>query len=180
MASDDQHPALSALSPGERSSVLQALLAIHPDLRDVAERLAIDLLTDVDRDAVMTEVVDTYLDQSYLDIADRVGRQPGRGYVHETDAQSELLNEALDPFEQDLVRLARLGFATAAQEVALGVLAGLHELGKIADEQTLIGWGPLEDHTEDLAQSLLHTCREVDIDVPVTDVDPSGTPSSEH
>lgn len=170
MATHDQHPTLDQLATDERGVVLDALLAVHPDLRDEAERLAIDLLTDVDGDAVRAEVIETYLDQSYLDIADRVGRQPGRGYVHETDAQWELLNEALDPFEHQLVRLARLGFATDAQEVAVGVLAGLHELRKVADEQTLIGWGPLEDHTRELAQSVLHTCRRADVDVPAADV----------
>jgi hypothetical protein len=39
----------------------------------------------------------------------RVGRVRGRGYVHETDAAWELVEEAIEPFRSDIERRAALG-----------------------------------------------------------------------
>lgn len=99
-----------------------------------------------------------------MDIGGRAGRQPGRGYVHETEAQWELLTEGLEPFERDIERLARLGFREAAAALAHGVLAGLQEVGEVADEDTLIGWGELDDHVEELAASIHGWCRTMGLD----------------
>jgi hypothetical protein len=61
-----------------------------------------------------------------LDIADLdAGYQPGRGYVHECDAAAELVEQAIEPFEEDARRRLRLGLTEAAQALALGVLDGL-------------------------------------------------------
>lgn len=100
-----------------------------------------------------------------MEIGARAGRQPGRGYVDETEAQWELLTEALGPFEREIERLARLGFCEAAASFAHGVLAGLRDVGEIAEEDTLIGWGELEDHVAELPVSI-HDCgRTVDVDI---------------
>lgn len=113
---------------GESGAVLAALLAARPDLRDHAEQLARAQLTDVDPDAVAAEVVDVYLDQSVLDIGGgRAGRQRHRGYVHEADAQWELLEEALEPFLAEIDRLGGLGMHEAATNLARGTLARLDE-----------------------------------------------------
>lgn len=163
---------LQDLSVDERATVLGALLDAHPDLRDEADRLALALLADVDREVVADDVVATYLGQSYLDIGSRVGRQPHRGYVHEADAQWELLEEALASFTQQIVRLARLGMADAAYEQAVGVVAGLDRLRAVADQETLIGWGELEDHAWELAQTVAATCRGAEIEFRVDKVVP--------
>lgn len=154
---------LRSLAPGEHEQVLAALLARHPDLRDEAEQLARELLVTVDRGEVASRVVERYLGQSFMEIGDRAGRRPGRGYVHEADAQLELLHEALEPFEEEVRRLARLGFVEPAQGHALGVLDGLDRLCQVAGESTLIGWGALEENATDLAYGMVLTCREADL-----------------
>ena len=70
-------------------------------------------------------MVDIYLDQPFFEISNGVGRQPGRGYVDETEAQWELL------------------------------------------EETLIGWGELEQHVSELVEAVEYACRKSGVDVEV-------------
>lgn len=154
---------LDHLTPHEGAQVLSALLAAHPALRTQAEELAHAELSDVDPARVAREVVERYLGQSFLEIGDRAGRRPGRGYIHEADAQWELLEEALAPFVEDVRRLGRAGLPEAAARQAQGMVAGIERLRKLAGEQTLIGWGALDDHVEGLLATVEHTCREVGV-----------------
>lgn len=171
MARERPAGTLQHLSGDERGTVLSWLLAAHPSLRDEADRLAAALLTDIDREEVASSVIETYLGQSYLDIGSRAGRQPHRGFVHETEAQWELLEEAMDPFEHEIVRLARLGMADAAHEQAAGVVVGLDRLRMIADQETLIGWGALDDHTW-VVQAVVATCQGAGIELNADDIVP--------
>lgn len=50
----------------------------------------------------------------------------GRGYVHETDAAWELLEETLEPFLTDIRLRADLGFVDAATTLIAGTVTGLH------------------------------------------------------
>lgn len=163
---------LQHLSGDERATVLGALLDAHPDLRDEADRLAAALLADIDRQSVASSLAEAYLNQSYLDIGSRAGRQLHGGYVHEVDAQWELLEEALEPFEHAIVRLARLGMTDAAHEQAAGILMGLYRLRETANQKTLIGWGALEDHTWGLAQGVVATCQKAGLKLSVDNITP--------
>lgn len=70
---------ITDLTDAERTVVLRCLLEVHPELREEAEQLAAAAAGDVDREEVVDAVVETYLGQSYMEIGDRCGRQPGRG-----------------------------------------------------------------------------------------------------
>jgi hypothetical protein len=80
--------------------------------------------------------------------------------VHEVDAQWELLEEALEPFVREVHRLAGAGLHAAATRQALGTIAGLEKLREIAGEETLIGWGALDDNARELAQTVEYACRK--------------------
>lgn len=165
MATQRQLTVLDHLAPSEHGRVLAALLAARPELRDHVDELARRELSSVDSDAVATEVAEVYLGQSFQEIGDRAGRQPGRGYVHEVEAQWELLEETLEPFVADIDRLARAGMPGAATRQALGAIAGLEELRECAGEETLIGWGELDQHVSELIETVEHACRKVDLDL---------------
>jgi hypothetical protein len=65
----------------------------------------------------------------WLDIDElnsRLGYQPGFGYADPAEAADEILDEALQPFVDDLQRRAGLGMGSAATEVAAGILLGLY------------------------------------------------------
>ncbi|HVL98233.1 MAG TPA: hypothetical protein VM324_02960 [Egibacteraceae bacterium] len=148
-------PALHALSKAERSTVLEQLLAGHPELIEDAEAMAADLLTGVRRAAVADELVAVLLAVPFTAIADRVGKQPGRGYVEAAEAASEVLEERLEPFLDDLRRTAAGGFADAATELGLGLLVGLYRLRQEAGPDTLIGWGAPDQEAWELATSVV-------------------------
>lgn len=81
--------------------------------------------TGCDRTAVADDVACAL---RYLDIEElngHAGYRPHRGYVHPAEAAEEILDEALQPFLRDLERRAALGMATAATELAVGILLGL-------------------------------------------------------
>jgi hypothetical protein len=110
----------------ERASVLAALLTERSELRAEVERLAAALLANVRVESVAVEVRTALVQLELADLAVRAGRQPGGGYVHETDAAYDLVEGAVRPFVDDLRRRARLGMREAATELALGVLTGLY------------------------------------------------------
>ena len=165
MTIERQRTLLEQLSLRECGRVLAARLADHPELRDHADELARAQLSDVDPGAVAAEVVEVYLGQSFFEIGNRAGRQPGRGYVHEVEAQWELLEEALEPFVADIARLARAGLPAAATRQATGIIAGLEELRGCTDEETLVGWGELDEHVNELVETVEHACRKAGVDV---------------
>lgn len=140
---------LSALDPGERSRVLDRLLAAHPSLLAEAEQIAAEVLDDITIDAVADEVVCAIQGLELADLASRAGRQPGRGYVHETEAAYELVEELVRPFVSDVERRAELGQLDAARAVALGTISGLYQCDPATDGSVLGYAG--EDTPEGLA-----------------------------
>lgn len=160
---------ITDLTDAERTVVLRHLLEAHPELREEAEQLAAAAADDVDREDVAAMVVEVYLDQSFMEIGDRCGRQPGRGYVHEADAQWELLEEALEPFLGEVDRLVGIDHPAAARTQAIGVLDGLARLREEAGEETLIGWGDVREHTHILADWARRRADEAGIDLAGTD-----------
>ena len=81
--------ALAALSVGEKATVLDALLAARPDLRQFAETHAVRLMSTADRTAVADSVASTLRDLDVEELNNHAGYQPGRGYVHPVEAARE-------------------------------------------------------------------------------------------
>ena len=104
-----KRPALEALSAAEKAAVLDELLAARPDLREPAEAYAVQVMTDADRVVVADDVESALQGRDIEELNTRAGHQPGRGYVHPAEAADEILDEALQPFLDDLHRRAGLG-----------------------------------------------------------------------
>lgn len=144
---------LAALSPSERSAVLDDLLARAPEARSAAEALAAERLSAVDRDDVAFEVECAVTTISTAELYGRSGRVRGRGYVEPNEAAWELLEEAVGPFVEDCRRRARMGAPEAALEVALGILAGLYSCRdwEDDDEPSVLGCAYAPEATRELA-----------------------------
>ena len=83
----------------------------------------------------------------------RAGRVRGRGYVHENEAASEILEEVLQPDLDDLARRAALGLDDAARQIGLGLLRGLANCRAGVQDGTVLAYaGP--DVTDELAWSV--------------------------
>lgn len=162
---DAEHPSvLETLDDDEAAAVLSRLIAEQPELEDDAERIGADLLSAVGRDAVADELIAAFLATPFTAIAGRVGRRGG-GYVDEMEAASEVLEETLRPFCDDLQRRARAGFTDAAAELGLGLLAGLYRLPDEADPSSLIGWCETEQEAWELATSVILAFDAADLEV---------------
>lgn len=157
------------LDAAERAAVLRALLKERPELHAEVERLAATLLQDVTTDAVTGDVSWALDGLALEDLAGRAGRQPGRGYVHEGEAAYELVEEAVQPFVDDLRRRARLGMHDAAAQLAVRLLAGLYECRDAPDGSVLAYAGP--DTPGELAAWVMREAAEAQVDLPAAAVE---------
>ena len=117
---------LASLTLGEKGELLDQVLAAAPELREQVEELAQRRLADEDRDAVAADVEWAMGAHDIDELNGRAGYHSGRGYVDPGEAADEILDEALQPFLDDLARRAKLGLASAATKMAVGVLCGLY------------------------------------------------------
>jgi len=118
--------ALKSLRPHEFSAVLAALLKAHPDLVAEANELAAGILDTATWESVGDDVEHELRSLPLEALNDRAGYDPGRGYIHECDAAGEVVQEALEPYLDDIARRLAMGMTAPAHQVAAGVLAGLH------------------------------------------------------
>lgn len=159
--------ALDALSAAEKAAVLEELLAARPDLRESADACAARFMKDASRSTIADDVATAL---KYLDIDElntRAGYRPGFGYVHPVEAADEILDEALQPFLDDLQRRASLGMGSAATEVAAGILLGLYNCREGGSE-TLLEYAP--DYAAERASVMVSDCVKLGIDLPAAEL----------
>jgi len=159
--------ALDALSAAEKAAVLDELLTAQPGLREPAEVYAARLMKDAERSAVADDVESAL---KWLDIDElntRAGHRPGFGYVDPAEAADEILDEALQPFLDDLHRRTGLGMRSAATEVAAGILLGLYNCREGSSE-TLLEHAP--DYAAERASAVVSDCAKLGIELPAAEI----------
>lgn len=131
---------LDRLKAEEAQDVLYRLLAAHPDLRAEAEKIARSLLGEVTCEAITDEVEEAVRALDLEDLNRRAGRHEW-GYVEPAEAAWEILEEAVEPFVDDLKRQIDLGLETEVLELCKGLVLGLYRVahGKGA---ALVEWAP--------------------------------------
>jgi hypothetical protein len=129
---------LARLNPAEGAGVLRSLLERHPQLVAEAEDLAEAAVTDVDVEAIAEDVEQIVLGLDLDDLNSRAGRHSW-GYVEPTEAAWELLEEAVDPFIEEMKRQIDLGFEAAATATCAGIVLGLYRCRGNNSDQVL-GW----------------------------------------
>jgi hypothetical protein len=102
------------------------------------------MLANIDTVQVSDLIVETILELRTEDLANRAG--PRRhGYVEPTDAAWQLLEEAIEPWIKDLRRRGRLGFRSAAADLAKALTQALETVEERAehiDDCLLRQWAP--------------------------------------
>jgi hypothetical protein len=159
--------ALAALTLDEKGELLDQLLTARPELREQAEALAQRRLTEQDRYAVAAHVEWAMSFHDIEELNGRAGYHPGRGYVHPGEAADEILDDALQPFLDDLTRRAELGLTAAAMELAVGILCGLYACRE-PDSATLLEYSP--DYAIERARDVIDRCAKLGVALPVDDL----------
>lgn len=133
-------PLLAALSGEEARLVLEHLLDAYPDLVAEANRFAKSVLSQISSACVADDVEAAIRSLDLEDLGGRAGRHEW-GYVSPTEAASELLEEAVEPFIDDMKRHVELGLEEEGLEIAKGILVGLYRLRE-AKNGYVLEWAP--------------------------------------
>lgn len=134
----DSGVVLAKLQSAEAVAVLCMLLERHPELVPEAEEIATGLIIEVDVKAVAEEVGHAILDVDEDDFEARSGSHSS-GYTHPTEAAYQLMDEAIEPFLENMRRHIELGFEAAAIATCEGIVLGLYRcLGK--PPNGVLGW----------------------------------------
>lgn len=165
---------LEALTLDERSVVLTSLFSEHPSLVADAERIAVEDLSEVSVEQIAADVERALVDIPLEALGARVGHVRGRGYVDETEAAWELVEEAVAPFRSDLERRAKLGHLEAATTLAVGIVAGLYR-ARDPDIGTVIAYAG-EEVTAELTCGLVELAERLGVTIP-DDAGPAQWPA---
>ena len=131
---------LERLKPDEAALVLRRLLEVHPDLASEAEETARSHLHEVHYEEIAAEIEDAIRALDYDDLNARAGRHEW-GYVEPTEAAWEILEEAMEPFREDIKRHLELGLEAEALEICQGLVLGCYRLSERAGGDVL-AWAP--------------------------------------
>lgn len=159
-----RRPLLDELHGDEARLVLGRLLDAHPELVDEAETLARARLADVAGESLAAEVVAAIEGIGLDQLNARSGRIPGLGYVHEVDAAYELVEEAFEPYREEVRRCARLGLTDSAVAIVVAVLDALQQVVP-AEQGSVLAYAG-EDVPDELAFELLREAKSLGLDVP--------------
>ena len=133
--------ALERLRPEESARVLRMLIDRHAELRPELEDLARSIVSEINLDGFVDRVERALLDIDMEELGARGGRTIG-GYVEPAEAAWELLDEALQPFLNDLKRSIELGLEPQAVEQSKGIVLGLYQSDQKASNDHVLEWAP--------------------------------------
>lgn len=134
--------ALALSTDAEKAAVLSELVKDDRELARRAEHAARSRLERVDADEVATTVSDALLALDQEELSAYAGRTR-YGYVEPTEAAWWLLEQALEPWLEDITRRATLALSEAARRLGLGILQGLFRIrDRSGDDGLLLSWAP--------------------------------------
>jgi len=117
---------LSHLDLNELAEVLDQLLIRHPDLRDEANNIASNLLSEISVEAVSEEITDLILSVGLDVLGNRAGKQPW-GYVEPGQAAWEVLEERIEGIQKEMEKRMQVRQERSAEQLCQGIVIGLYD-----------------------------------------------------
>ena len=133
--------AVQQLNEGEATTLFRTLLAKHPELSAEAETLAASVIGDVAMEDVAQEAENSVRALDVDDLNARAGSHTD-GYVEPTEADWELIEEAVMPLIEDIQRRLDAGQPDAALATCAGIVLGLYRVRHDASDGCR-GWAPV-------------------------------------
>jgi hypothetical protein len=131
---------LEQLSPEEAKSILRILSAEDPNIANRIHKLAKKRLSKVDEKEVENEVYRKLLSLQVEDIVSRSGSKRF-GYVEPVEAAYEVVEEALEPFANQLMKYRKLAMFPEMSKVGMGLAKGIIKFTK-AGKTEFKEWAP--------------------------------------
>jgi len=156
-ASRDRRALLGALDAAETKRLLATMLDAHPELVAEAADLADSELGSLTLEGVADNVVFELELLHVEDIWERSGTQHDGEYVEPTEAAWEVVEEAVEPFIEDLARRIELGRRAEATALCQGLLLGLYRISQ-EEGEFLDGHAP--DSLEETAALAITTWKK--------------------
>lgn len=113
---------LRVLDAEQRAEVLKRLLKKRPEIRDEVERIAEQVLGDVDYEKSAGEIAVAVVTCD----GDPGGVDDLGGYHEPGELAVDDLEEAIEPFVSDLKKRLRLGRVEEARRLCMGIVLGLY------------------------------------------------------
>ena len=121
----DPYEIINHLAPADALSILRTLADSDPALARRITEIATAHLSDVDPGEVAITLYDELEALEVEEVWERAGRTR-YGYVETDEAASEMVDEVLEPFLEEMGRYQKLGMNSEANRTCMGLLLGLY------------------------------------------------------
>ena len=122
---NDPHRIIDRLSPGDGLAILRILAREDDQLAMRIAEIAMTYLSDVDADEIAGALYGELDALEVEEVWDRSGKTR-HGYVETQEAASEMIEQVMEPFRQEMQKYAQMGLHAQAKQVCIGLLLGLY------------------------------------------------------
>ena len=116
---------IDKISPEQAMEILRRLARSDPEIGKRIEKVAEEMLKDIDSEAICEDVYLVLDGIDVLELWDRSGSSR-YGYSAPEDMAVEMMEEELAPFNREVLRYLEMGMAKEAKLYCMGVLKGIY------------------------------------------------------
>ncbi|MBC2709568.1 MAG: hypothetical protein HGJ94_00705 [Desulfosarcina sp.] len=117
---------LSEIKPEEALVILRYLAKSDSNIKEKILSIAEDIVKDVDVEAICDDVFFVLDGIDVHELWNRAG-QTSDGYASPEEMAFEMIEEELEPFNQDVIRLCELNLSEESKLFCMGVLKGIYK-----------------------------------------------------
>ena len=117
---------IDKISPEQALEILRRLVRNDPKIKKQIEKEAEEILRDIDVEEICEEVYSALDGIDVEELWDRSGHSR-HGYSAPEDMASEMMEEELEPFNNEVLKYIEMGMTDEARLYCMGVLKGIYQ-----------------------------------------------------